>query len=85
MPSSHVDSDGQRVRQDSLGRVDVDVAASSRRRRVETRMVGSELTTVGVHSASDFASLLVAPANRSEVGLVVHEARVELGIDVRVG
>lgn len=85
MPSSHVDSDSQPVGQDSFGRLDVDVSASSRRRRVESRMMGSELATEGVHSASDFAGLLITPANGSKVSLVVHEARVKFRVDVWVG
>lgn len=38
-----------------------------------------------VHSASDLTRLLVAPTDRSEVGLVVHEPGVEVGLDIWVG
>lgn len=44
---------------------------------------GSEVLTI--HATSDFAGLLVAPADGSEVGLVIQEARVEEWLDVRVG
>ena len=38
-----------------------------------------------IHAARDLTRLLVAPADGREVGLVVHEARVEFRVDVRVG
>jgi hypothetical protein len=37
-----------------------------------------------IHASRNLASLLVTPANRSEVSLVIHEATVEEGLDVRV-
>ena len=37
-----------------------------------------------VHTPSDFTRLLVAPADWSEVGFVIHEATVEERLDVRV-
>ena len=37
-----------------------------------------------IHAARDLTRFLVAPADGREVGLVVHEARVEEGLDVGV-
>lgn len=48
-------------------------------------MVRGKLATERVHAARDLARLLIAPADRREVGLVVHEAAVEGGFLVRVG
>ena len=44
---THVDTDGEAFGVDLLGSLDVDVVASSWRRRVEARVVRGELTTVG--------------------------------------
>ena len=37
-----------------------------------------------IHATGDFTSLLVTPANRSEVSLVVHETTIEEWLDVGV-
>ena len=37
-----------------------------------------------VHATRDLTSLLVAPTNRREVGLVVHEATVEERLNIRI-
>jgi len=76
MPRSHVNSDSESVGKRILGRLDVDILTSSRGCRVEAWMMGSELSTEGIHSPCDLSSLLVTPSDRSEICLVVHETTV---------
>lgn len=38
-----------------------------------------------IHAMGNLASLLITPADRSKIGLVVHEAAVEVRLDIRVG
>ncbi len=63
MPRTHVDTDGERVREELLRGLDVDVLDSGGRPRVEVRVVRGELTTVGVHATGNFTGLLVRPAD----------------------
>ena len=84
VPGTHVDTDSERVREELLRGPDVDVLAGGWGTGVEVRVVRGELTTEGVHATGNLTSLLIRPADGREVRLVVHEARVEERLDVRV-
>lgn len=85
MKLTHVNADRQRVGEQLLSCLDVDVPSRRRRCRVEVRVMRREFTTEGVHPPRDLAIHLVTPAERRKVCLVVHEARVEERFLVWVG
>ncbi len=51
MPSAHMNSNSKSIREQLLRRPDVNVLGSSRRRRMEVRMVGSKFPSEGYSRA----------------------------------
>jgi hypothetical protein len=84
VPSSHVDANSKSIGVNLFRSPDVNITTGGRRVRMEARVVGRKLASEGVHPASDFTSLLVAPTNRCKIGFVVHEATVKGRLVVRI-
>lgn len=85
VPGTHMNSDSESVREHLLRGPDINVPRGGGRGGVEVGVVGGQLATEGIHAPGDLTRLLVAPADRCKIGLVVHEATVEGGIGVGIG